>query len=159
MNEPPMEPPTTPRNTNLPLSDSVNVTPSQAANCLKSMVAPPGFSSPLSSPPGTTRPLSPPAAVRPPLPKSTPVKVGISSTTLYTTNQKYCIRTRTAMGEEMKRYCVGPMPPGQFLDNFFPESGIRGLKNVPLFKSGCYNKVESAKKEKRAYAPFVSQFH
>jgi hypothetical protein len=42
------------------------------------------------------------------------------------------------MGEEMAKYLVRPMPPQQFLDEFFPVSKLPGLDSIPLFTPGCY---------------------
>jgi hypothetical protein len=54
-------------------------------------------------------PITPPSTNQP-LPQSTPIKIGTSTTCPFTTNKKYCIESCTAMGEEMAKYLVGPMP-------------------------------------------------
>ena len=100
------------------------------------------------TPPGTTIQL----------PQSTPIKTGISTTLPYTTNQKYRIDSCTEMGREMRKYLVGPMSARQFLDDFFPIKKISPLNTVPSFQPGCYDRTVSAKKEKKSYEPFVSQF-
>lgn len=92
------------------------------------------------------------------LPQSTPIKTGISTTLPYTTNQKYRIESCTEMGKEMRKYLVGPMSAQQFLDDFFPIKKISSLGTVPSFQQGCYDHTIAAKKEKKAYNPFVSQF-
>lgn len=93
-----------------------------------------------------------------PLPHSTPVKIETSTTCPFTTNQKYRIESRTAMGREIKKYLVGPMPAQQFLDDFFPVHKLSSLDDVPQFQSNCYSRTIRAKKEKKAYDPFVSLF-
>ena len=62
------------------------------------------------------------------------------------------------MGREIKKYLVGPMPAQQFLDEFFPVQKIPSLNEVPEFVSNCYSRTIKAKKEKKAYDPFVSPF-
>jgi hypothetical protein len=104
-----------------------------------------------------TRSVTPPTAVI--FPQSTPVKTGISFTNPFTTNQKFCIETRTLMGKEMSKFLVGPMPPDKFLDDFFPvDDLLPGLNTVPGFVDNCYRNTVIARKETRAYMPFVSQF-
>jgi hypothetical protein len=66
-------------------------------------------------------------------PLSTPIKMESSTTCPFTTNQKYCIESCNAMGEEIKKYLVGPMPVQQFLDDFFPISKLPDLATIPQF--------------------------
>lgn len=94
-----------------------------------------------------------------PLPQSTPIKIGTSTTCPFTTNQKYRVESCTAMGEEMVKYLVGPMPAQQFLDEFFPVSKLPGLDTVPCFTQGCYDNTVKSIKEKDSYKPFVSPFN
>jgi hypothetical protein len=90
--------------------------------------------------------------------QSTPIKTGISSTAPFTTNQKFRIESRTAMGKEMKKFLVGPMPADKFLDDFFPVSGLLpGFDTVPHFKNNNYYSTLAAERETEAYAPFVSR--
>jgi hypothetical protein len=91
-------------------------------------------------------------------PQSTPIKIESSTTCPFTTNQKYRIESRNAMGEEIKKYLVGPMPAQQFLDDFFPISKLPDLATIPQFVPKCYDRTIKAKKEKNAYKPFVSPF-
>jgi hypothetical protein len=91
-------------------------------------------------------------------PQSTPIKIESSTTCPFTTNQKYRIESRNAMGEEIKKYLVGPMPPEEFLDEFFPISELPNLATIPQFKPKRYDQTIRAKKEKNAYRPFVSPF-
>ena len=91
-------------------------------------------------------------------PQSTPIKIESSTTCPFTTNQKYRIESRNAMGEEIKKYLVGPMPVQQFLDDFFPISELPDLAAIPQFEPKCYGRTIRAKKEKNAYRPFVSPF-
>ena len=91
-----------------------------------------------------------------PFPHSTPVKATIVTTFPFTTNQKYRVESRNAMASEVKKYIVGPMPPGEFLDAFFPLSELGGLDRVSSFTPGCYDKTVEAETETSAYAPFVS---
>ena len=140
--------PTTPPRTTIPLSQSASVDVGMAlAQTL------PGGASTLLNPVPTT---SPATAV---LPQSTPIKIGVSTTCPFTTNQKFRIPSCTALGTEMKRYLVGPMPVQEFLDDFFPIGELPGLDAVPLFTPGCYGRTVIAKKETAAYNPFVSLFY
>lgn len=68
------------------------------------------------------------------------------------------VESQTAMGKEMSNYLVGPMPPKLFLDKFFPIDDLPGIKTVPSFETGCYNRTVAASLEVLAYDPFVSQF-
>jgi len=90
------------------------------------------------------------------VPQSTPVKANLATTLPFTTTQKYRVESVSALAQEIKRYLVGPMPPQQFLDEFFPLSAIKEARRVPLFKPGCYNAALSVKYEKDVYEPFVS---
>jgi hypothetical protein len=91
-------------------------------------------------------------------PQSTPIKIESSTTCPFTTNQKYHIESRNAMGEEIKKYLVGLMPAQEFLDDFFPISELPDLATIPQFKPKCYGRTIKAKKEKNSYRPFVSPF-
>ena len=92
------------------------------------------------------------------LPQSTPIKADSSMTLPFTTTQKYCVESCTAMADKMKKYIVGPMPAQKFLDKFFP------VNDIPLFHRalsrnfvrGCYEKTLKAAKEEDMYEPFVS---
>jgi hypothetical protein len=97
-----------------------------------------------------------PPGTNPPLPQSTPVKIESSTTLPFTTNQKYRIESCTTMGEEIKKYLVGPMPAQEFLDTFFPASKLPGLNHIPVFTLGCYRRTVKAKKETCSYKHFVS---
>lgn len=90
------------------------------------------------------------------LPKSTPIKPGISSTTPFTTNHLYRINSVTAMGKEMAKFLVGPMPAQLFLDTFFPTGELSNLDDVPSFEPDCYSDVFTSKYETHTYVPFVS---
>jgi hypothetical protein len=100
-------------------------------------------------------PTTPPATAVPPL-ESTPIKIGSSTTLPFTTNQKYRVESCSAMGEEVKKYLVGPMPTQQFLDDFFPTNELQDLHEIPLFTGGCYGRTIAAERETDAYKPFVS---
>ena len=100
-------------------------------------------------------PTTPPRTTAP-LPRSTPIKVGSSTTCPFTTNQKFRVDACTAMGEEIKKYLVGPMPAQQFLDDFFPVNELSGLDKVSKFKPNCYRRTIKAQKETDSYEPFVS---
>ena len=89
---------------------------------------------------------------------STPIKSDISSTLPFTTTEKYCVESCSAMADEMRKYLIGPMPSSDFLDEFFPLRELRGLSKVPNFNPGCYDKVVQVMKEKKAYKPFVCFF-
>lgn len=100
----------------------------------------------MATPPNTTLPL----------PQSTPIKINSSTTLPFTTYNKYRIESCTVMAEEMTKYLVGPMPPQQFLDDFFPTKEIPNLSKVTQFKPGRYTSMLKAKSEVKAYNPFVS---
>ena len=100
-------------------------------------------------------PVTPPSTNQP-LPQSTPIKIGTSTTCPFTTNQKYRVESCTAMGEEMEKYLVRPMPIQQFLDEYFPISKLPNLDAVPLFSPGCYHDTVSTANETSSYKPFVS---
>ena len=93
-----------------------------------------------------------------PLPRSTPIKVGSSTTCPFTTNQKFRVDACTGMGEEIKKYLVGLMPAQQFLNNFFPVNELSGLDIVPQFKRNCYRCTVRAKNETGSYDHFISPF-
>lgn len=101
-------------------------------------------------------PITPPGTHLP-LPQTTPVKIESSTTLPYITNQKYCVESSTTMGEEIKKYLVGPLPPQQFLDFFFPVSELPDL-GVSLFTPGCYQRTVTVQNETRLYEHFVSFF-
>ena len=103
-------------------------------------------------PPG---PGTPPGKILPNL-QSTPVKIELSTTCPFTTNQKYRNESHTTMGKEIKKYLVGPMPVQEFLDDFFPVGQLSGLDGVPSFMPNCYRDTVSAKKETKSYQHFVS---
>jgi len=63
------------------------------------------------------------------------------------------------MGEEIKKYIVGPMPAQQFLDDFLPVEHIPGLDSVSSFSPHCYDKTIAAETEPKSYKPFVSRFY
>ena len=67
-------------------------------------------------------------------PQSTLIKIKSSTTCPFTTNQKYRIESHNTMGEEIKKYLVGPMPAQEFLDDFFPISKLPDLATIPQFK-------------------------
>jgi hypothetical protein len=102
-------------------------------------------------------PVTPPPSCAPLL-HLTPVKLEISTTCPFTTNQKFRIESRTAMGKEIKKYLVGPMPAHQFLNEFFPASELSGLDAIPQFAPNCYSRTIKSKKEMKAYQHFVSPF-
>ena len=100
-------------------------------------------------------PATPPLHVMP-LPHSTPIRADSSTMFPFMTTQKYCMESYTTIAREMRKYILGPMPPQQFLDNFFPLSGIADLSDVPHFSTGCYSQTLLAKNELQMYNPFVS---
>jgi hypothetical protein len=79
-------------------------------------------------------------------PQSTLIKIKSSTISPFTTNQKYCIKSHNAMGEEIKKYLVGPMPAYQFLDDFFPISKLPDLATIPQFEPKCYGQTIEEKK-------------
>ena len=101
---------------------------------------------------GSTTPPSQPTLL---LPQATPIRADTSTTLSFTTNQKYHIKSCTAMAEKMKRYLVGLMPVQQFIDDFFPLSKIGRLARS-RFKPGCYSKTVEVATEMQVYTPFVS---
>jgi hypothetical protein len=70
--------------------------------------------------------------------------------------QKYRIELCSAMASEIQKYLVGPMPPDQFLEDFFPLNKLDDRNKVPSFSAGCYDQTVNALCETHAYAPFVS---
>jgi len=90
------------------------------------------------------------------LPQSTPVKTGTSSLLPFTMTQKYCVESHTALAKEVKKHLVGPMPPKEFLETFFPLDKISQETEAEVFKVGCYKDTMQAIKERLAYGPFVS---
>lgn len=102
-------------------------------------------------------PVTPPTTTVP-LQQSTLIKTDSSTMLPFTTNQKYCIESCTAMAAEMQKYIVGPMPPQKFLDDFFPLNKLSDISDsdLPKFSSGCYSDAITAKSEKLAYNHFVS---
>ena len=101
-------------------------------------------------------PITPPGTHLP-LPQTTPVKIKSSTTLPYTTNQKYCVESSTTMGEEIKKYLVGPLPAQQLLDFFFLVSELPDL-GVSLFTPGCYQRTVTVQNETCSYEHFVSFF-
>jgi hypothetical protein len=99
-----------------------------------------------------------PECLPPPL-RSTPIKHGTSTMFKFTTNQWYCKKEMSAMGEEMKDYFVRPMPATKFLDAFFPSTAQQRSPCGKTYGSGCYDKVVLCGAETLAYDPFVSQFY
>jgi hypothetical protein len=99
-------------------------------------------------------PVTPPMTASP-LPQSTPIKTDSATTLPFTTNQKYRIQSCTAMAGEMRKYLVGPMPPEQFLNDFFPLNELSVI-DFPSFYPGCYSDTIIARSETSAYDPFVS---
>jgi hypothetical protein len=107
--------------------------------------------------PATTDPTMPSNTTSPlPESQSTLIKANSATTLPFTTNQKYRIESCTAMEGEMRKYLVGPMPPQQFLDDFFPLNELSNLSELPTFSPGCYDDAIKAKSEKTAYNLFVS---
>ena len=100
-------------------------------------------------------PITPPS-ITVPLPQSTLIKIDSGTMLPFTTNQKYCITSCTAMAEEMQKYLVGPMPPQEFLDIFIPLNKLSDLSSLCTFSPGCYNDAITVQSEKLAYDPFVS---
>jgi len=101
----------------------------------------------------------PPAAPRDtesaPTMLSTPIKHGTSTLNKFTTNQKYRVREMTDMGTEMKKFFVGPMPAGHFLNTFFPKEQLTEGPRAKRFYPGCFENSISAETEPEAYDPFV----
>jgi hypothetical protein len=91
-------------------------------------------------------------------PQSTLIKIESSTTCPFTTNQKYRIESRNAMGEEIKKYLVGLMPVQQFLDDFFPISELPDLAAIPQFEPKCYGRTIRAKKEKKRLQTLCKSF-
>jgi hypothetical protein len=63
------------------------------------------------------------------------------------------------MGKEMKGYFVGPMPAGDFLQEFLPTSQIPDYDPssfTSAFAVGAFNRTVSVRNEEHAYTPFVS---
>ena len=101
-------------------------------------------------------PISTPPHTAHNLPQMTPIKIASLATTQpYTTHHTYRIDSCSAMGDEMKQYILGLMPVQVFLDEFLPLSGLSNF-SAPTYMQGCYKATIGAKKEKRAYNPFVS---
>jgi len=113
---------------------------------------------PVDSKPLNAVPTTPPGT-DPPLPQSTPVKIESSTTLPFTTNQKYRIESCTTMGEEIKKYLVGPMPADKFLDKFFPVGKLSDLDRASRFTPNCYRRTVEAERETRSYKHFVSLFN
>lgn len=91
-------------------------------------------------------------------PQSTPIKHGPSTVNPFTTNHKYRDKEVQSMGNEMRGYITGPMPPAEFLEEFFPPSSIGTTrKKSAIFKPQCFKDVVTCTGEKEAYKPFVSQ--
>jgi hypothetical protein len=104
--------------------------------------------------------VTPPTTLPLELPQSTPIKINSATTLPFTTNQKYRIESCSTMASEMRKYLVGPMPPQQFLNDFFPLNELSCLSkksDLPSFSPGCYHRTVIAESEKKAYNPFVSE--
>jgi hypothetical protein len=94
----------------------------------------------------------------PPLPtapllesKSTPIRTHRNTTYPFTSTHKHRDKDQAEIGFDMLNSFVGPMPPGEFLDYFFPSS------DPPCsFEVGTFHRVLSAQKETEMYDPFVS---
>jgi hypothetical protein len=114
---------------------------------------------PISTPISTVRPRTPDRRhSAPALSPSTPIQPRLASTALFSSTQRFRDKSYTAMGNEMKGYVVGPMPPQTFLDVFFPTDKLPNLGTVSSFKVGHYSTTVDAPDERYAYDPFVSQF-
>lgn len=86
---------------------------------------------------------------------STPIKHGTSTLNKFTTNQKYRVREMSAMGDEMKKFFVGPMPAREFLNTFFPVEQLNNSARAGQFYRGCFVDSISVEMEPEAYNPFV----
>jgi hypothetical protein len=140
------------------LQPKVNVpsTPPHSADPAPPSRAPPtGPTPPLANPP--RGPATPPRVTLP-LSHSTPLKIESSTICPFTTNQKFRIPARNAMGEEIRKFIVGPMPAQQFLDDFFPLSKLPDLKAIPTFTANLYDRTVTSRLEVSAYDHFVSPF-
>jgi hypothetical protein len=62
------------------------------------------------------------------------------------------------MGDKMRNYIIRPMPPSDFLKEFFPKKSIWGTNKAKTYKSGCFSQVVSCSSEIQAYAPFIHSF-
>jgi hypothetical protein len=116
---------------------------------------PEACTSPFNIVPFTADPTTPTCAALP-LPESTLIKLESSTTCPFTTNQKYWVELCIAMGQEIKKYLVRPMPAQEFLDDFFLIGELPRLDPVPQFVTNCYCQTIKCKKEMKVYAPFVS---
>ena len=103
--------------------------------------------------------MPPPTAMGPVLfVQSTPIKTGISSTTPFTTNKFFCIKSYMVRGKEMKNFSLGQCLPTSFWTIFFPISGLLpGFDTISHFKNNNYYSTVAARCEIEAYAPFVSR--
>lgn len=117
--------------------------------------------------PSTAEPVTPPQAVgEGPYPldpdggiTDTPIKRDSSTMMPWTTLTRYRVDTLNMMGKEMKGYFVGPMPVGEFLQEFFPTSQLPDydpLSFTSAFTADAFSDVISAGNEQSAYIPFVS---
>ncbi|KAG1743270.1 uncharacterized protein EDB91DRAFT_1081209 [Suillus paluster] len=104
-------------------------------------------------------PLPSPASSLDPSIFDTPFKFGSSTMLPYTTHTQCRLETLNAMGYEMKGHVVGPMPAGEFLQEFLPTSQIPNYDTLTFtsaFTPGVFSSTLSAVDEQHAYEPFVS---
>ncbi|KAG1765365.1 hypothetical protein EDD22DRAFT_845472 [Suillus occidentalis] len=89
----------------------------------------------------------------------TPIKQDSSTMLPFTTLTRCRLETINAMGKEMKGYFVGPMPAGDFLQEFLPTSQIPDydpLSFTSAFAVGAFNRTVSVRNEEHAYTPFIN---
>ncbi|KAG2370344.1 hypothetical protein BDR07DRAFT_1476350 [Suillus spraguei] len=87
----------------------------------------------------------------------TPIKWDSSTMLPFTTLTQCHIETINAMGKEMKGYFVGPMPVGEFLQEFLPTSQIPDYDPSSFnFVVGAFSNMISVKNEEHAYKPFIN---
>lgn len=86
---------------------------------------------------------------------ATPVKHGTSTMHRFTTNHKYQQKEMLDMGNEMRKYFLGPIPATKFLNTFFPLNLLETSLKAKTFQPGCFSEVTSCTCETDAYIPFV----
>ncbi|KAG1831161.1 hypothetical protein DFJ58DRAFT_848314 [Suillus subalutaceus] len=89
----------------------------------------------------------------------TPIKRDSSTMLPFTTLTRCRLETINAMGKEMKGYFVGPMPAGDFLQEFLPTSQIPDYDPssfTSAFAVGAFNRTVSVRNEEHAYTPFIN---
>ncbi|KAG1779841.1 hypothetical protein EV702DRAFT_1043716 [Suillus placidus] len=89
----------------------------------------------------------------------TPIKRDSSTMLPFTTLTRCRLETINAMGKEMKGYFVGPMPAGDFLQEFLPTSQIPDYDPssfTSAFAVGTFNHTVSVRNEEHAYTPFIN---